>query len=182
MNRLQQRRFVWFGVGLVILFGLLFYANSANKGRIVTADARPRTVTPANKTYTGKYMSFVYPGTYRTEARPAQGVDLEVAMLSADTNYDKRLAVSVSDLPGGLLDNNSAYKLRSTYTNLYASRALNTPGGAATVWVKRDNSEQTAFIQKGNRVAVLSFTTANTSEDLTAEVNALLGSFKWSQG
>jgi hypothetical protein len=180
--KITKRNYIWGAAGLIVVIGLgagVLWAVSGNKGQILEAPARQATRAPAYKDFDGTYIAFRYKGTYQAQTLPAKDADLELAMLVAATNYDKRLAVAVSQLPGGNLNNNSAYLLRKSQPGLYTSRQLTVAGAPATVWVKADNQEQTVFIPHNDKVAMLSFTTAGRFDDLNPEVAALLQTFHW---
>lgn len=166
---------------MVIIVGAgITWSMSGNSGQIMEETTQaPAKRLPAFADYNGKYISFTHLGTYGEHQINAQDLDMELAMLTANTTYDKRLAVSVSRLSDGTLSSNSAYSLRSSQTGTYTSRQVATPGGTASVWVKNDNQEQTAFIQRNNTVATLAFTTTGNADDLNPEVAAVLASFRW---
>lgn len=164
---------------LVVVGSGIMWASSSNQGKIVAFSPKNPVYIPANKDFTSAYMTFTYDGNYKPHQLPATDNDLENTILSADKNYDKRLAVSVSKLSGGQLNSNSAYNLRASQTDAYSSHQVTVSGGAATVWTKNDGSEQTAFIPYGDKIAVLSFSTSGTAGNLSPEVVAVLASFRW---
>ena len=134
---------------------------------------------PVIKTYESKYISFQHKGTYTKQDLKATNNDLELAMLDAATNYQKRIAVAVSRLPSGNLDNHSAYKLRESDPTKYKRQDVSTPGGKAIQWSAVDGSETIVFIVKESNVAVLTFSTAGNDNDLQTESAELLKTFKW---
>lgn len=167
-------------VAVVIIGAGITWASSGNSGQIMKETMQaPAKRLPAFADYNGKYISFTHLGSYSEHQIEAKDLDLEVAMLTASTTYDKRLAVAVSRLNGGTLSSNSAYSFRSSQAGTYTSHQVSTPGGTASVWVKNDNLEQTAFIQRNDTVATLAFTTAGNADDLNPEVAAVLASFRW---
>lgn len=161
---------------------VFFWAGSSNQGTVYETAPRAASSEPATNLFDGTYIAFEYSSRYDVERLPAGGDDLELYRLSANTNFDKRLAVAVSRLPGGQLQQNSAYVLRSTATSDYASQEVTlADGSVATVFTKMDNLERTAFIKKGERVAVLAFTTTGNLDNLEPEVDAVLQTFRWKQ-
>lgn len=165
---------------LVVAVGSgILWASSSNQGQISAPSPKNPVYAPANKDFNGAYMSFTYAGNYQAHQLPATDNDLENVMLSANPNYDKRLAVSVSKLSGGQLDTNSAYILRASQTAVYSSQKVPVTDGIATIWTKNDGLEQTVFIPHGDKVAVLSFSIGGRVDNLTPEVTDLLASFRW---
>jgi hypothetical protein len=169
-------------VSLVLLLAAAFYYSISrpNQGKIINTPESQRAV-PADRTLHGIYMTINYSGSYNAQRLAAKDNDLELYMLTANTNYDKRIAVSVSKLQEGNLVTNSAYNLRKTHTELYSNRTKPVDGGTASIWTKTDGSEETVFIPKGTRVAVLSFTTNSSLNELQTEVDKVLNTFKWKE-
>lgn len=185
MNFRLQSRYIWASAGLVVVLSIAVaaWASASNNGQILPLATRTSAQTPAQtqayRTYNGSYMTFRYSGRYQPHNLVAKDMDLELSMLSADTNYEKRLAVAVSNLAGGSLDNNSANLLRKSQPFSYSSRQVSVDGAAAVVWTKADGLEQTVLIPHGDKVAVLSFSTVGTVDDLGVEVDTLLTTFRW---
>jgi hypothetical protein len=183
-QRRSRVRFVWAGVGLAVVIGLVvagvLWASAGSQGQIVNAPPDKKVIHgPAYQNYDGPYMTFSYLSTYQNHKLDAKDPDLDLAMLTADTNYDKRLAVSVSKLTGGGLDNNSAYLLRQSQPDTYTSSNISVNGSSAIVWIKKDGLERTVFIPHGDKVAMLAFTTTGNLDNLQPEVDALLASYRW---
>lgn len=172
------------GIALAAGAGFL-WINSSNEGTIKPANTADTQKTNPNSTknFDGKYMKFTYPSSYLSQTLKASDNDLELYRLSANTTYDKNLNASVSTLPQGRLDQNSAYLLRKTRTDLYKESQVPFNGGTASVWTRNDNQEVTAFIQQGNRVALLSFVQSGTYgdsvNDLPKEADPIIRSFAW---
>ncbi len=181
----SRRRYIgaFAGLAVVLSAAVTAWASASNTGQILTPAkktlAQSQAQAQTSQTYDGSYMTFRYSGQYQAHSRAAKDMDLELSMLTADTNYDKRLAVSVSNLPGGSLDNNSAYLLRKSQPFIYSSRQVSVDGGTAVVWTKTDGLEQTVLIPHGDKVAVLAFSTVGTVDDLQSEVDTLLTTFQW---
>lgn len=176
----RKRNILLVIIALLICAAVIFvWSTSGNKGQI---DPVPLTKQPtriSDKTFDGKYISFRHSGKYIPHTIAAKDQDLEISMLNANTTYDKSIAVAVSQLPGGQLTANSAYNLRASQTSLYTSRKVAVGDDTAIVWVKNDNTEQTAIIAHAGKVAVLAFTTARASDNLQSEVDNLLATFVW---
>lgn len=164
--------------GILVAVGVSV-AMSGNPGEITEAPVRKVTQPAKDQLYDGKHIQFTYKGMYHVSRPNNTGEDLELATLTANTNYEKHLAVAVSPLPGSKLENNSSYNLRKNTPETYKSRIVTIDGGMAIIYVK-DTSEQTAFIQQGDKVVVLAFTTTPSNfDDLQSEVDALLKTFHW---
>ena len=134
---------------------------------------------PASLDFISPYIYFSYSSTYQAVRQPPAGTSLQMAMLSADTSYQKHLAVAVFPLDAGGLDGFSPYAVRKVQPALYKRADVPVKGGTAIVFSKADNSEITAIIPHADKLATLSFTTASSYDDLSTEVNALLKSFYW---
>jgi hypothetical protein len=167
------------GIVVIAVGSGILWAMSANPGEIAATNPKIPVYSPARLDYKGAYMTFSYDGNYKAHQLPATDNDLENTILSADKNYDKRLAVSVSKLKGGELTTNSAYNLRASQPTVYSSQLITVDGGSATMWTKSDGSEQTVFIPHADKIAVLSFSTTGTANNLSTEATAVVASFRW---
>jgi hypothetical protein len=159
--------------------GAVIWARTPTQGRILSPPPLKGPTTYYDKKLNGRYMSFQYSGKYSGTEQEAKDNTLERYVLNADTHYDKRLLASVGSLPDGKLESDGSYIYRQKSPNIYTNRKVSVNGVYVNVWVKHDNMEQTAMIAHGDKVAVLSFVTANPSDDLTGEMNALLKTFEW---
>jgi hypothetical protein len=170
-------------IPILLALGFIAWAvawgGSTNEGTISPPSATKGPSTYTDKQLNGTYISFQYGGKYTNRDEAAKDNDIERHTLTADTRYDKRILASVSNLPDGQLTSNGGYLYRQKTPSLYTSRTVKLGGSAATVWAKNDGTEQTVIMARGTRAATISFVTANTKEDLTAEINALLKTFDW---
>lgn len=178
LTRTQYR--VMAAVALVLLIGgVAAYGSSYNKGQIIASPTKKPVHVPAFKDYNGKYMKFTYLGTYESHKIDAKDNDLELSLQTADTNYEKHLAVTVSMLDGGRIENNSGYLLRQSQPQDYTSHQVRVDGTEATEFLKADGLEQTVFIAHNDKIAVLAFSTSASGDSLQPEVAALLKTFHW---
>jgi len=181
MTKRRQKSIAAAAVLLLLMVGAVgFWSLSGNDATI--SNQTPATATkrgPAYQTYDGQYMSFEYPSIYTASKLPAKDNDLELVMLTADTTYQKQLAVALSTLPDGKLDSNSAYKLRSTQTENYHLQKITVDGAAAEQADRLDGTEVTVFIPRAGKVAVLAFSETGGLDSLQPEVAKLLTSYHW---
>lgn len=161
--------------------GFIIWLQSDNSGEIRQASKEQKeALVSGTKQLDGQYIRFDYPATYLSRRIDERGTDLELYQLDANTAYTKKLAISVSDLPDGTLNSNSAYLLRKNRSDMYHQRKVEAGRLTVQVWVSNDATEQTAFITQAGRAAVLAFTQAGGDKDsLTAEVDTILKSFQW---
>jgi hypothetical protein len=169
------------GALLVTIFSVATWANSDNAG-VVEIHATPLPqATVAYKEYVSGNVSFRYPGIYTIHQTAVKGTNGTYAQASfkADTTYEKHISLQVDDLPGGTLTNSSANNLRQNSPDEYTSRNFTVDGLQAIVWVKKDGTEQTVLVPRGNQVVTMSFVQIGSQNDMTPEVNALLTTLKW---
>jgi hypothetical protein len=155
------------------------WASTPKQGTITNTSSSRVQTTYYDKKLEGTYMSFQYSGKYIAKTETVTNGDLERYTLSADTHYDKRILASVADLPDGRLESNGAYIFRQKSPDSYIYRKMQVNSGMIGVWVKKDGTEQTAMIPRGNKVVVISLVTASTNDDLAKETDALLNTFRW---
>lgn len=164
-------------VGTVI--GFVVWSNVPRHGVISNAPPAKSPTAYFDKTVDGTYMKFQYNSKYVLKKEIPINGDLERYTMSAGTRYDKRLLAVVANLPDSKLETYGAYIYRKTRTDLYAARKLQSGDEVYTVWVRSDGTEQTAMIPQGNKVAVITYVTANPKDDLTSEMDAFLNSYEW---
>ena len=182
MGSFKRNKLVITGLSLLLLTvgGLGAWAMTTNKGTIVAVPENNRKQA-ALRTLNTTNIYFQYADNYKLEKILAGGNDLEMYNLSADTNYEKHLAVAVSNLNSYGLDNNSGFAARKTRTDVYDEQEIVVANAPAFEFSKKDHTEKTVFIPHGAEVAVFSFVTGSNYDDLDSEIMALLSSFKWKQ-
>lgn len=159
--------------------GIVIWARTPTVGIILSPPPLKGPTTYYDKKLNGKYMSFQYSGKYSATDQGTKDNDLERYTLNADTHYDKRLLASVANLPDSNVQSDGAYIFRQKSPSLYVDRKVTVQSTPIDVWVKNDGTEQTAMIPHGNKLAIITFVTANPADDLTGEMNALLKTFEW---
>lgn len=184
-TRLPNRNIIFVFISLIIGTGLIYliinWAISPSVGDITRSTYRQTQGYPL-KTFSSKYVSFKYYGYYEARKLPPSGQDPEDYMLTANTDYDKRLAEEVSPMPSGGMANFSDYTYRRVTPQLYTGRSITVDGQAASEWIKNDGSEVTVFIPEKDYVVTLAFTTDSAEDQLQPEVSALLQTFQWKDG
>ena len=184
MRTLNKKQKINIAIGTVLLaFSVIFiyWMQSDNNGQITQPNLQKNQSPPlTTKQLDGKYMTFGYSSQYMVRQRTDRGDDLEVYELDADKPYVKKLAASVSNLPDGTLNSNSAYLLRKSHTDKFQERMLSPEIANTEVWSSTDGSKQTVFITKDKRVAVLAFTQdGGDKAAYNNEVDSIIRSFKW---
>lgn len=181
LNKKQKILLLIIGVSVVVITAIIFWLQSGNSGQITQSNQQQKqAVATGTKQLDTQYVTLDYPAQYQARKLDQAGDDLEIHDLSASTTYTKKVSVSISNLPGNSLTNNSAYLLRKSYTDKYRQREINPTQLTAEVWVSRDNTEQTVFITQNGRVAVLAFVQAGgDAAQLTQEIDKVIASFRW---
>jgi hypothetical protein len=178
-----KRAYIALGLAVVVVgssIGFGVWAVSDNKGTIVSVkddykdDTRPKILD-----LNGRYINFKYSSMYQSVKQDAGGISLENYFLTANTNYEKHLAVAVYSLRDTNLESFSPYNVRLVQPSLYKRSEAVVAGNSVITFAKSDNSEQTVFIAHGDKVTSLSFTTTGSYDDLTSEVSTILQTFSW---
>lgn len=165
----------------VAVAGFGAWSQTSNKGEI----SQPGTSTSkiaqdGIAQFNGKFITFTYSTQYMVSQKEPSGGDLEIYQFDAAKPYPKKISVSVSDLPDGTLNSNSAYLLRTSHTDKFYQRNLSVNIPNAEVWSSTDGTKQTVFITRNGRAAVLAFTQDGGDKTLyNNEVDAIVGSFEW---
>jgi hypothetical protein len=164
-----------------VISWLVIWMQTPARGSVSLTSTTNKTMPPLHaKKLDGTYVSFQYGGEYSAQTEEAANNDLERHTLNASTHYNKQILASVVELPGGLLQHNGDYVYRQKSTGTYANRKFQVNGRAIDVWVKRDGTEQTAMVPKGDKAAVVSLVTGpGANVDLTTEMDTLLKTLEW---
>lgn len=178
----STKRKILLSGAVILVLGIayvVFLNYTSDEGSITTQYTSDQN-QPKYQTLNGQKVTLQYNKQYAVRVlQPQSSNDVENYMLIADTVYDKRLAVSISQLPTGKLTDNSSYNLRFVHPELYTEHTEAVTAGSAMVFVNNQGGEQTAFIMHRGLVATLAFTTTGAEDQLTPEVNQLLASFRW---
>lgn len=173
-------------VTIIILIGgivaVVTWTKSPSEGSVLNMPPKvtKKVSTFSDKTLEGNYISFQYSGKYVASANVPANNDLERYVLSAGTNYDKRIQVSVANLPTGKLESNGDYIYRQKTPTIFSKRQFKSSVGTYDIWVRNDGTEQTAMLARGNKILTVSFLTSPGVEDnLGPEADALLNSLSW---
>jgi hypothetical protein len=171
---------------LSVVAGFLFFYfmfGSSNQGIIKEPKYNPyagEALAGADQQLTGQSFRLTHPGTYMQHQLPVTDTDIEIFQLKAGTIYHKEIMVIISRLPAGRLSQSSAYLLRSMRADLYTKRLVEVKGQQIEVYVSADGREQTAFVMRSDKMAVLAFTQHGGDRGkLTAEVDTLLQTLTW---
>ena len=167
-------------IGLIII-GSCFsvWALSTNKGLIVTPPDRAPARAPAIATLTGKQIEFQYPDSYKLETLPPTASDPESYELTANTNYEKHLAVIIHRLDVSGLNGFTGYTSRNNRSDIYDKQQIMVGDSPAEEFTKKDLTEKTVFIPHGNFVGVFSFVVTSRYDDIDNEIAATLNTFNW---
>ena len=168
---------------VLVIVGSSFsvWALSTNKGVIMTAPEKAVVWEPAIATQNGEYIYFQYSNSYKLEKLPATPSDPENYELTANTNFEKHVAVIVHKLDNTGLNGFTGYTSRNSRTDLYDKQDVMVGQEPAVEFVKKDQTERTVFILRGNYVAVFAFVTTSRYDDIDTEITTMLNSFNWKQ-
>lgn len=179
MNRKRTVIVVVVTAIIAAIAGFLVWSQSASQGTVTTSYKSNKPI--ADKQLDGRYFKLTYPGRYAIKkVESTNPRDLEVYTLTADTVYDKRLIVTVVQLPSGRLDDESGYKLRQAHSDEYTAETKPFGDDTATIMSKRDGSERTIFVPHRGKLLTLSFVTDPANDTgLAGEAEVVLGGFTW---
>ena len=169
-------------IGLLIVgSSFTVWAVTINKGIILAAPEKVPVHAPAIVVLNGDYIDFKYSDSYKLETMPANASDVESYYLTANTNYEKHLAVAVHRLDAAGLNGFTGYTSRNARTDVYDKQEIIVGQEPALEFTKKDLTEKTIFIPHGNDVALFSFVTTSRFDDIDTEITAILNSFMWKQ-
>lgn len=183
LNQIKRSKIIVPAVIVILVIGsvasFVLWASKPHQGRVTNASSSRETVAYQDKLLEGTYFQFVHSSNYSIKKEAALNGEIERYTLSAGTRYDKRLLAAITNLPDGQIDSYGAYIYRKSSADVYSMRKIQSGSNTYNVWVRKDGTEQTAMIQRGNKLALITLVTANPKDDLTTEMDALLNTFKW---
>jgi hypothetical protein len=171
--------------GALVIGYFALLGTSSVKGEVKAPTPTPTTThTTVQKPQTLKanYFSLQYASTYMSQS--SQNRDrqaLEQFLLTANTFYDKEMAITIRNLPSGNVQDDASFKLRQVHSDEYQDTVVTTAVGPVHVMVKQAGGEQVAFVPKGGVLATIALTTTGPDDNLASEMKALLASFQWSR-
>lgn len=172
--------------GFCIVFFLHYVNGSVSAGpdeAKVLGDAKASmapspSVVPSIK---GLHISFSYPQVF-ADSRPVrdQKEGLEgYLLLEHDVTAGAQIAVDVSKLPSGLLDDNSGYKWRTAVSKDYdPPTPAKVMGEPAEIIVKKDGSEHTLYWAHAGMLVTVAVT-STSGGDLAGYLKTVQDSLRW---
>lgn len=99
--------------------------------------------------------------------------------LIEDGLITKHLAIAVTNIGAHSLDEEPAFQMRSLAPQTYKLETRSITSRQVPVMVRLDNTEQVAFIVKGNKLGTIALTTGNPADPPVGELNHMIASWTW---
>lgn len=147
-----------------------------------TVPSQPAPVIPldasnsATQSFTGTYIHFDYPSSYRQVPIKLTGDRIEVADLIGLKGSNKELTASV--LKASLADN-SDIKLRRNAQDLYNEESLAVDGKSGLIFTKKHNGFEKSVFTEHNGLLLTMTLRDSSSQDHSKEFDNILESLKW---
>lgn len=129
---------------------------------------------PAYKTYSDQFVSFNYPSKYNAEAGQKSSGYIDTINLGKVSQRTEFAAIGIYK---GELANESGINYRRGHPELY--KLVPTSGGTV-LYAKNDSTEYTGFLQKGEDVVTISFTSVGPY-DFSSDYKTVAGSLQLKQ-
>lgn len=169
----------------MILFSIAtIFMNQPSSGTIVKHSLQDERVEEAAKTntITAKHFSLIYDASLDTVSDISQqdATALEVYRIArSDTKGRRIFVITIKQLPAGGMSEESSYKFRRTNPELYKEGSRTAGDNSYATFEKSDGSELTAFLTRGDKLAMLAYTLQAPEGDLHTETEELLSNFRW---
>ncbi len=170
----------------MILFSIaLIFMNRPSTGTVIKhslEDNPNQTEARRINTITGKHFSLDYDAALDTVSNISAGdtTALEVYRIArSDINGRRIFVVTIKQLPAGGMGEESSYKLRRINPDVYREGGMTVGDLAFATFQKADNTELTAFVVRGDKLAMLAYTLQAPDGDLEAEARELFDDFRW---
>ncbi len=168
-----------FILGTLIAFfsyGAYLFLNSPSVGDVRNNGITSKPVTPAENPpghYSGKYISFDYPGTYKQTYSELSGTFLEVYHLESPKKSNRYISVGVLRESFGA---DSGIRYRQDHPQIYQPQA--SVPGSLTFVSHQNGFERTIFISHGGLVVSIA-AVDSSGRDMTDDQNQILNSLQW---
>lgn len=163
-------------MGIALLWSQLNKPSIGTVHNKTTSQAAPRAASWTK--LTGKQFSMEYYDDYVAKQADLHA-GLDQYFFIEDGLITKHLAVAVAKLNGHGLTEEPAYQMRSLTPQTYKldTRAINSQ--AVPVMERLDNTEQVAFIVRGDLLGTIALTTGNPADPPKDELNHMISSWAW---
>lgn len=172
----------------MIIFSIaLIFMNRPSTGTVIkhTLEDNPNQAEEfRTNTLTGKYFTLTYDGALDTVSNISQSDTTahEVYRVARSDIRGRRIfVVTIKQLPAGGMSEESSYKLRRIKPDIYREGGMTIGDYAFVTFQKTDNTELTAFVVQGDKLAMLAYTLQAPDGDLESEARALFDDFRWQQ-
>lgn len=172
----------------MILFSIaLAFMNRPSTGTVIKhslEDNPNQQEARRTNTITGKHFSLDYDAALDTVSNISAGdsTALEVYRVARSDIRGRRIfVITIKHLPSGGMSEESSYKLRRINPEVYREGSMTVGDYAMVTFQKSDNTELTAFVVQGDKLAMLAYTLQAPDGDLESEARALFDDFRWQQ-
>lgn len=185
-----MKRFVFLGVGLVVLIGLSVWAyiwwHSPAETKQFSSESKTEKVLGSEQVlndWVTSYFSTRYTNDLRviTNNEVSHGITSGQYLLgSISLDRTDQLAVTVGNLGGLALDELPAVKFRKQHQDVYqpASESFTPEGGV--VFVAPSNYEKSVFWRNGERYAVVVVSGSSARQEiLQQQLEAVVKNWQW---
>lgn len=186
----KRKVFLWrFLVGLLILgvLGWIFWwwFGRPAKG-LITKEISPEyvdlTIEGKEKTYSGKYFTFLYPASFSELSfpDPIKSPLIERAIWSTNDFQSKKLALIYQDIGNFSLSEYPGYRMRTLDPKTYQSEIIEKNGMTITLFTKNAQVfEVAAFLGKKGYAVSLVASSPVALKGLREDIFSVLDSWSW---
>ena len=179
LKKIKRPKVLFPLVAAIIIIAAIVLAvrtlNSPAEGTVTTrvsdTTAGQPKQTPPLKTYTDQSVTFNYPSKYSAEAGNKSSGYIDTVSLAKTVQRTQFASIGIYK---GVMANDSGVNFRRAHTELYKSLPAS-PG--SLVFAKTDSTEYTGFLQKGEAVVTISFTSVSPA-DFSSDYNAVASSLQ----
>jgi hypothetical protein len=158
-------------------------ANGYVQAASETNDQNSVAAAEDNTTYqvNGKYLNFQYPGFFRpVPVEKPTGAQLSTFDYIAKSSPFWELAVQISSLPSGNLDNDGSYHMRSVSPDRYQRLSWTAGGSPVTVFAdKNDGYSKAAYIAHQGKLVSIALTGSGDETRMDQVLQGVLNSLEW---
>lgn len=168
----MKKLYLILGIILIVVVFLIIWGKRPKYGHIIKSSAQITVVPKEKIKYENEYFLFYYPDDYLSRSEG------NTFWLTGKTGVSESLTV-ISKKFGEAIEEDSAVKMRQVKIEEYDEEKIKIAGADGLFFVKKDQSERTAFVLKNGVLISFSMTANSNDEKIVKKFEEMIESWEW---
>lgn len=170
---MKQRKWSIFIVFVMILAIIFFWGSRPQRGKIEVKKAdKTAVISRTEQKYENDYLSFYYSDDYE------KTIENNNLWLIGRSRISESFTLMCREFEG-ILEDDSGVKMRQVKREEYGEENINIDGVKGVLFIKKDQSEKTAFVKKNGVLISFSMTTSYGVEEMGEKFREIIESWEW---